>query len=314
MSGSTTRPNFLVAGAARSGTTALVEGLRNHPRVFVTQPKEPHYFALHGQVVDFRGPGDAATINRVAVPDYAGYLELYPAEHDYLALGDGSVSTLYYAKSAVPEILRINPEMRLVVILRDPVDRAYSGYQYLRARGFEPHEDFMAALDDEPNRIRDNWHHLWHYTAMSHYAEGLETLREGLGHDRVGVWFYDDLARDADATISSVLRFLAVPEHRDETSGIAHVNVSGTPRLAPLTRAIQWATTIEPLRQLVKKSTSFGFREFVRRHSLRPSTVPAAARARLEPLFVDDLRQVAELVGDTVPTPAWLPPLGQGRA
>ena len=310
----TTRPNFLVVGAARSGTTALVEGLRNHPQVFLTMPKEPHYFALHGQKVDFRGPGDDATINRVAVTDYDDYLALYPAAPNYLALGDGSVSTLYYAEAAVPEILLVNPEMRLAVMLRDPVDRAYSGYQYLRARGFEPHEDFMAALDDEPNRIRDNWHHLWHYTAMSHYAEGLETLREGLGHDRVGVWFYDDLARDADATISSVLRFLAVPEHRDETSGIAHVNVSGTPRLAPLTRAIQWATTIEPLRQLVKKSTSFGFREFVRRHSLRPSTVPAAARARLEPLFVDDLRQVAELVGDTVPTPAWLPPLGQGRA
>ncbi|MBA3369643.1 MAG: sulfotransferase [Geodermatophilaceae bacterium] len=311
MSASTTRPNFLVAGAARSGTTALVEGVRNHPRVFVTQPKEPHYFALHGQVVDFRGPGDAATINRVAVTDYEGYLGLYPADHDYLALGDGSVSTLYYAKAAVPEILRINPEMRLVVILRNPVERAYSAYQYLRARGFEPHEDFMAALDDEPDRIRDDWHHLWHYSAMSRYAEGLQTLREGLGADRVGVWFYDDLDRDPDTTISSVLRFLDVPEHRDETSGIAHVNVSGTPRLAPLTRVIQWATTIEPLRQLVKKSTSFGFREFVRRHSLRPSAVPAAARARLEPLFADDLRQVADLLGDSVSTPAWLPPRGQ---
>ncbi|MBA2555654.1 MAG: sulfotransferase, partial [Geodermatophilaceae bacterium] len=204
----TTRPNFLVVGAARSGTTALVEGLRNHPQVFLTMPKEPHYFALHGQNVDFRGPGDDATINRVAVTDYDDYLALYPAAPDYLALGDGSVSTLYYAEAAVPEILRVNPEMRLAVMLRDPVDRAFSSFQYLRARGFEPHEDFMAALDDEPDRIRDNWHHLWHYTAMSLYADGLQTLREGLGAERVGVWFYDDLDRDADATISRVLRFL----------------------------------------------------------------------------------------------------------
>jgi len=83
--------------------------------------------------------------------------------------------------------------------------------------------------------------------------------------------------------------------------------VSGTPRLAPVTRAIQWATTIEPLRKLVKKTTSFGLREFVRRHSLRPTTVSAAARARLEPLFADDLRRVADMVGD-VEAPAWLRP------
>lgn len=302
-----TKPTFLVAGAARCGTTALVEGLRNHPQVFVTMPKEPHYFALHGQAVDFRGPGDDATINRVAVTDHDTYLRLYPAAHDYVALGDGSVSTLYYAKDAVPEILRVNPDMRLAVMLRDPVDRAFSSFQYLRARGFEPHEDFMAALDDEPDRIRDNWHHLWHYTAMSRYADGLETLRGGLGADRVRVWFYDDLARDADRTISSVLRFLEVPEHPAESAGISRVNVSGTPRLAPLTRVIQWATTIEPLRKLVKRTTSFGLREFVRRQSLRPTTIPAAARTRLEPLFADDLRRVADILGvPEADAPPWL--------
>ncbi len=301
-----TLPTFLVAGAARSGTTALVEGLRNHPQVFVTMPKEPHYFALHGKKANFQGPGDAATINRVAVTQHDAYLRLYPDEHDYLALGDGSVSTLYYAENAVPEILRVNPEMRLAVILRDPVDRAFSGFQYLRARGFEQHEDFMKALDDEPERIQNNWHHLWHYTAMSLYADGLETLRTGLGPERVRVWFYDELAKDPASTISSVLRFLEVPEHANESAGIARVNVSGTPRLAPVTRAIQWATTIEPLRQLVKRSTSFGLREFVRRNSLRPSAVPSAARARLEPLFTDDLRRVAELLGTGTDVPAWL--------
>lgn len=302
-----TRPNFLLAGAARSGTTALVEGLRNHPQVFVTSPKEPHYFALHGQKVDFRGPGDAATINRVAVTDRDDYLRLYPVKHDHVALGDGSVSTLYYAENAVPEILNVNPDMRVVVILRDPVDRAFSSFQYLRARGFEPHEDFMAALDDEADRIRDGWHHLWHYTAMSLYAEGLATLRDGLGAQRVMVCFYDDLARDSEETTSRVLRFLEVPEHEQETAGISRVNVSGTPRLGPVTRAIQGMTTSEALRRFVKRTTSFAFREFVRRNTLRPTTVPQAARARLEPLFVEDTRRVAEMLG-AADRPSWLLP------
>ena len=79
-----TIPTFLVVGAARCGTTGLVEGLRSHPRVFVTDPKEPHYFALHRtRRRSSPAPGDAHTINRVAVTDRDAYLALYPAEHDY---------------------------------------------------------------------------------------------------------------------------------------------------------------------------------------------------------------------------------------
>ncbi len=104
-----TGPTFLVVGGARCGTSALSEGLRAHPRVFVTEPKEPHYFALHGREVDFSGPGDERTINQVAVTDRDAYLRLYPREHDFLALGDGSVSTLYYHQHAIAEIAAVNP-------------------------------------------------------------------------------------------------------------------------------------------------------------------------------------------------------------
>ena len=70
-------PTFLIVGGARCGTTGLVEGLRRHPNVFITDPKEPHYFALHGSGAHFTAPGDAHTINRVAV-DVSGepYVDL----------------------------------------------------------------------------------------------------------------------------------------------------------------------------------------------------------------------------------------------
>ena len=121
-----TTPTFLVVGAARCGTTGLVEGLRSHPRVFVTDPKEPHYFALHRIGASFTAPGDAHTINRVAVTDRDAYLALYPAEHSYVALGDASVSTMYYPQESIPEIKAMNPGMKLVMMLRDPVARAWS--------------------------------------------------------------------------------------------------------------------------------------------------------------------------------------------
>jgi len=299
-----TVPTFLVAGAGRSGTTGLVEGLRTHPLVFLTQPKEPHYFALHGRTVDFHGPGDDATINRVAITDRDSYLDLYPAEHDHIALGDGSVSTLYYADRAVPEILDVNSGMRVVVILRDPVERAYSSFLYMRARGFEPCEDVVDALEDEPRRRAEDWHHLWHYQAMSRYADSVAALQQGLGHEQVGVWFYDDLVADYQGTVSSVLRFLGVPYDPAEGQGVPRVNVSGTPRLPVVQRTIWWATRNELLRRAIKRATSFRFRERIRRSTLRRSEVPVGARQFLQDAFVDDLAALSLLVaGDK---PPWL--------
>lgn len=303
-----TVPTFVIAGAARAGTNALVQGLRNHSRVFVTDPKEPHYFALHGHPAAFRGPGDAATINRIAVTDQHRYLGLYPVDHDYLALGDGSVSTLYqdYVERAASEMVALNPRMRAVVVLRDPVERVYSNYSYMRTRGFEPHEDIHAALDAETQRKADGWHHIWHYRALSYYAPGLRVLRNTLGAERVGVWFYDDMASDSAAMVSSVLRFLDVPPDRSESAAVARVNASGEAR--PLQGAIRWITRHESLRAPVKKLTSYGFRERVRRNMLRPTDgAPPDVRARLEPLFRDDLRAVSAMLGADI-GPPWLFP------
>lgn len=299
-------PNFLVVGAARSGTTGLVEGLRTHPTVFITEPKEPHFFALHGRTVNFQGPGDATTINRVAVTDTDSYLALYPQDGHFSLLGDGSVSSLYYHEVAIPAIRAMNPQMRIVIMLREPVDRAYSSYQYMRARGFEPEESFLDAVAAEEDRRNADWHHLWHYLAMGRYASSVSAFRSAFGREQVGVWYYDDLQSDYEKTVTEVLRFLAAPEAPGEAKGVPRVNISGTPRSKALHQVIWAATRNDVVRRSVKQLTSFRMREFVRRAILRSVGVDAATRAQLEPEFSDDLRALAEVVGDDRPQPSWL--------
>lgn len=299
-----TRPNFLVVGAARSGTTGLVEGLRSHPRVFVTDPKEPHYFALHGTGAHFTAPGDDHTINRVAVTEREEYLGLYPQEHEYLALGDASVSTLYYAENAIPVMLAMNPDMRLVVMLREPVARAFSSHQYMRARGLEPVEDFLQAVALEEDRKRAGWHHIWHYTSMSYYSDSLEALYSAFPRENVGVWFYDDLSSDYEATVSQILRFLDVPHFEGEASGVPLVNVSGQPKYAPVHKAIAVATGNERIRTFVKSKTSYRFRERLRRAALKSDPLPPSAQQELGPQFQSDLVRLRALVDGSVP--GWL--------
>ncbi len=298
-----TGPTFLIAGAARAGSTAVAEALRTHPDAFVTQPKEPHYFAFAGQKVAFTGPGDDATINRVARTDRDDYLSLFPREHRYLALGEGSVSTLYYHDRSIPAIQAINPEMRIIILLRDPVERAYSSYQYLRVRGFEPLDDFLTAVEEEPRRRQAGWHHLWHYTAMSRYAESVGRFRQAFGPDQVGVWFYDSLTESPQRCLAEIHAFLGLDVERAASSQPPKVNVSGKPRQAVLQSAIRWASRHEVARNTLKRTVPFGLRERVRSLNLRPNQAPAADRAQLADRFAADLETLADLLGQ--PLPAW---------
>ena len=91
---------------------------------------------MAGETAAFSGPGDAETINRVAVTDPAAYRELFRGAESFAARGDASVSTLYYSAKAAPRLKALNPDARVILVLRDPVDRAFSSHQYLRNRGF----------------------------------------------------------------------------------------------------------------------------------------------------------------------------------
>lgn len=299
-------PTFLVAGAGRAGTTGLVEGLRSHPDVFVTTPKEPHYLAMHGVRPDYRGPGDQESINQAAVTDERDYRGLFPTDSDHLALGEGSVSTLYYHERALPELLRINPEMRVVVLLREPVARAYSSFQYLRGQGREPEEDFLVALADEPRRRADNWHHLWHYAGMSMYSDAVAAFQSQLLPGHLGVWFHDDLERDYAGTLADVVAFLGLPAVGGLGEDAARVNISGTPRYQLVQRGIWWATGRPVVRRSARLLTSWRFREAVRSRLIARQDVPDSVVRALAPVFEDDLARLRGVLGPSVELPGWL--------
>jgi hypothetical protein len=298
-----TRPTFAVVGAARSGTTAVIEALRGRPDVFVTNPKEPHFYAFAGTDVAFRGPGDGDTINRVAVTDRQRFLGLFDAASDqHVARGDGSVSTLYYYEHSIEAVRSTNPQMRIVVILRDPVERAYSSFQYLRSRGYEPLSDFSDALAAEQSRRKEGWHHLWHYAAMSQYAAQVEAFLDAFGRDQVGVWLYEDFASDPGAVLGSIFQFVGSTAPLD-VADVHRVNVSGVPH-SPMLHRAQLAAARQPLlRATVKRLVPFAVRERIRTAQLKPTSVPPDARAMLAERLGSDVADLASMLRQ--PLDAW---------
>jgi len=136
-------PTFLVIGAARSGSSSLHDSLRQHPQVFVSPIKEPHFFSNENKEPP-RGVPGAPRSTRVT--DINRYMELFEGAKPGMAVGEASVSYLY-SEDAPDRIRHYVPDVRLVAILRNPVERAYSAFQYLRERGTEPYADFSEALE-----------------------------------------------------------------------------------------------------------------------------------------------------------------------
>jgi hypothetical protein len=301
-------PTFVVAGAARAGSTAVTESLRHHPDILVTTPKEPHYLALGGAPPRFTGPDDDTTINRVTVTDEEAYLALFDG-NGATARGEGSVSTLYYPEVAVPRLYRLNPDARIVLVLRDPVARAFSSHQYLLNRGSEPEPDFLRAVQQEETRKALGWHHLWHYTGMSRYADGVGHLLRAFGPDQVGVWWYDELTTDPVRCLTEIQSFVGVTPVPAEQLRNDRVNSSGKPRRRWLQNVMQAASRQPALRTVGKRLVPFDVRERIRRGNLVSNDVPGQARAELEGLFTDDLRRLEELLDRRVPS-GWR---GEGR-
>jgi len=281
--------------------------LRQHPDVFITDPKEPHFLAFANTKVSFEGPGDDITVNRLAVTSPTEYHSLFAAA-DEKVRGDASVSTLYYADAALNNIARYFPSARLIVVLREPLARAFSAYSYLKVRGFESCPTFHEAVQQEVRGHRKRWQHLWQYVDMSLYYRQLYPFLETLGSSRIHILFYDDLASNPTGAAKDVLEFLDLDPNPKMV--VHRVNSSGNVRSTALQRAIQWAGHRPTVRSFIRAVVPFHTRERLRAFNLRTQDAPPWD-SDLQKLFAGDLGELAQLLekhygADALLLPNWL--------
>ena len=138
-------PDFLLVGAPKAGTTALHAALAQHPELFLSSPKEPKYYLCGDSPPPaYRGPGDAHS-NREWIWQRQRYLDLFGKAGEGQQTGESTPFYLYH-RDARRRISTDLPSARLVAVLRDPVDRAYSNWMHLWADGLEPCGDVVQGL------------------------------------------------------------------------------------------------------------------------------------------------------------------------
>ncbi len=203
-----TLPNFLIIGAAKSGTTALYQYLKQHPQIYMSPIKEPHFFGLEGENLNFQGPTAEQYENR-SITNIEDYRALFQGVLDEIAIGEASNSYLYLSKA--PERIKYYiPSAKLIAILRNPVDRAYSSFLNLMRTGGEPLNDFPRALREEETRIRSNWGFLHRYQDLGFYYVQLKRYFEIFDSTQIRVYLYDDLRNNPVRVLQDIFKFIGV--------------------------------------------------------------------------------------------------------
>lgn len=282
-------PNFLIIGAQKAGTTALFYALSKHPQVFTSAIKEPRYFADEAKALaDAAGPGDRETTMTSSLEEYEG---LFAEAGGAIARGEASPAYLYDAE-APAKIAELIPDAKLIAILRNPIERAYSNFLYLIREGREPLHDFGAALAEEEKRRASGWSTAWFYRDKGFYGAQLARYREHFDRDQLHCILYEDYNEKPEATVRDVYRFLGVDDSFTQDLSI-RLNVSGLPKSKGLqavsrrSRRLKWL--IDPL---IPDRLRRGLLNAQNKNLSRPP-LPAEVRAEL----IEEYREDIELVG-----------------
>lgn len=232
-----TTPNFFILGAPKCGTTSLAHWLAEHPRIYFSPTKEPKYFSTdipHQKYVNTREKYDAL---------FAG------ATSDHIAIGEGSTEYLF-STEAVPNILRLAPDAKMVVCLRNPVTLAPSLHEQLIYDGDEPILDFWQAWNAQfPERKRETIPSgpyapvFYRYGDRCKLGEQVARLLAMVPRERIFFILADELRADPRGVYMGLLEFLGVPD--DGRTQFASLNTAKTLRFPRLKR---WANALNYLK------------------------------------------------------------------
>ncbi len=200
-----TLPNFFIVGAAKSGTTSLYHYLDQHPDIFMSKVKEPHYFVDWDKYVK----------------NLEEYEALFAGWNGERAVGEASTGYLYDPTTPA-RIKELVPDAKIIILLRNPADMAFTLWRHMRRLGKRgEHQTFKSALKAENARIndpgfkaknQDSWHGNFYYYSRALYHQQVKRYYDTFGKNNVHVIIFEEFAGNSIEKCREVFRYLGVDE------------------------------------------------------------------------------------------------------
>jgi hypothetical protein len=291
-------PNFFIVGAARSGTTSLDFYLSQHPEIYITPRKETHFFARDFLPPSYTGPGDER-MNQLLIRDEDQYMQLFADAAEAKAVGEASAFYLCYPGSA-ERIAQAIPRAKIIIILREPVDRIHSAYMFL-VRDSRETLGFKEGLARETERKAKDFEPMWWYRELSQYYSQVKHYLDVFGTQQVKVVLYEEFFAQPGKILPEIFAFLGVNENVTINTSVRY-NVSGTPKSQILyNRLDKFMFNPSPLEKRLKSLVPSNLRAAwaskligltVERASIEPQM-----QARLRADFAEDVKKLEDLLG-----------------
>ena len=218
------KPNFIIIGAMKAATTSLYTYLKQHPDIFMTKVKEPMFFNNFNQITDFKVLGNKSK----KVNSLLDYFSMFSSVENESAIGEASPAYIYNEKA--PYLIKEHlTDVKIIAILRQPTDRAYSNFLHTKRADRENVNSFEQAIKIEKERISDNWSPLYHYIQKGFYSVQLKRYYNLFPKENIKVYLFEDVVKNPKETLKDIFKFLNVDENI-EIDVSKKSNVSGTPK------------------------------------------------------------------------------------
>ena len=274
--------DFFIVGAPKAGTTSLYKYLNQHQDVVMSSVKEPNYFSkeeLESQDLYYASKN---------ITDEKDYHSLFQANGEKKKLGEASVSYLFYPKVS-KRIFTYNKDAKIIIILRNPVDRAYSHYKMDFRLGFvkRDFEDLVLNNNKEGSLFYQQ------YIDLGLYHQQVKSYIDEFGSTNVCVMFYEDLKKDRATFVNNIFSFLNL-----KSDSNINFNLKYNKSKLPSNNFMRYLYSIS----LVRKTASFLFNErlinFINKNFFRESNqeIESKVRHKLNQVFLNDIFMLEKLL------------------
>ncbi len=284
-------PNFFIVGAPRAGTTSLYHYLRGHPDIFMPHIKEPHFFSGVN-------PGSERLRYARSRPTSSEkeYLALFRGVRSETEVGEASPSYLQQP-DAPRRIKEKAPDAKIIIILREPVDRAFSQYLADYREGAQTLPFYEALVQDLANP-RKEWGPAHLYTELGMYHDQVVRYLETFGRDQVRIYLYEDLSRDPSTIVEDVCNFLGVSFNEGRFfDAKKRFNTYAAPRSRLAQRVMGLATLRSFALSIVPVTLLMRLRNAILLTKTPKPAMDADARELLSDLYQRDIEGLQEIIG-----------------
>lgn len=303
-------PDFFIVGAAKAGTTSLYHYLEQHPQIYMSPVKEPNHFSTDTDIGQLRPTalkrlkalkideflkGDMSNkIHRAYITDRNQYASLFRLAPANKKTGEASPAYLY-SKKAARAIFDYNPDAKIIIILRNPVQRAFSHYLMDRKLAFT-NKSFEDALQEDRSHTSRSWGSTSLYLDLGEYYEQVKRYTDLFSKENILIMLSEELRQHPEETISALYRFTGVDDSFKPDLSQAH-NKAAVPRNALMHQLLSFSG----LRVMIRRNLKNGFiKNGLRRIMFgapKENKPSAEMTEQLKKYFHQDILKLSELTG-----------------